>query len=159
MDHRTPAEIEDSERKKAQVLALKRRMLTYEEIGRRLDPQVSKQRAWQIHQEALTDIVAPELAAYRAEHREVLEEVMRKAWEIADREHIMVSQGRVVPDPVTGVPLLDDGPKLAALREVRATSAELRKLYGADAAVKVDLGGDVSVKYTLVGVDPAETMQ
>jgi hypothetical protein len=159
VDHRTPAEIEDSERRKAEVLRLRRRMMTFEEIGQRLNPPVSRQRVKQIYDEALADVVAPELTAFRAEHREVLEEVMRQAWDVAAARHVVVSHGKVIYDEATGEPLLDSGPKLAALREVRATSTELRKLFGGDAAVKVDLGGDVSIKYTVVGIDPAEAMR
>ncbi|PRY35377.1 hypothetical protein [Umezawaea tangerina] len=168
MDTRTPAEVEDAEHRKAEVLRLKRLRYTFEEIGERLVPPVSRQRAHQIYAEALRDIPALEAAELRTEHRELLEDALRKAQELYDRDYVVVSHGKVIRegmpaiDPETGKaviregegsPLFDAGPKLQALTRIQSLSESLRRLYGVDLPVRVDLGGDVSVQYTVVGVD------
>lgn len=167
MDTRTPVEIEDSLRRKAQVLKLRRRRYTFEEIGQMLDPPVSRQRVHQIYHEALDEIVAPELAALRKEYREVLDEALREAWRIYERDHVLVSHGKIVrigvPDlddngePVIreghGAPLLDDGPKLTALGHIKALVESLRKLDGVDVPVKTEIDAGVELRVTVVGTD------
>jgi len=85
----------------------------------------------------------------------LLDEQFVAAMEILDREHLMVSHGRIVKDDA-GTPLLDDGPRLAALREMRAIRESYRKLYGADAATKVEHSGGVT--YELVGIQPEDVV-
>ncbi|MFJ4682048.1 hypothetical protein [Streptomyces sp. NPDC088789] len=82
-----------------------------------------------------------------------LDDMFAVALDILERDHIMVSHGRVVCDG-DGQPLRDDGPKLAALREMRQIRESYRKLYGADQPAKVEHSG--GVKYELVGVDPQD---
>jgi hypothetical protein len=73
----------------------------------------------------------------RAAHRARLEAAAETVMEIMARDHVHVSQGRVMKDD-NGIPLIDDGPKLAAAEKIRALSESLRKLDGLDAATKVD---------------------
>lgn len=80
-----------------------------------------------------------------------LDELYVAALDVLERDHITVSQGRVVKDD-NGVPLLDDGPKLAALRELRQIRESFRKLHGLDQPAKVEMSG--GVKYEVVGIDP-----
>lgn len=134
-----------------QVVALRRRGETFEAIGEELG--FSRQRAHAIFKEALASIPAPEVTELRTEERDRLEGLMREAWKVLGKDHIAVSQGRVVLDPESGNPLLDDGPKLAAIKELRQLSESLRKLYGVDAPVKVDLSGGAELRVTIVGVD------
>ncbi|MFF4600138.1 hypothetical protein [Amycolatopsis sp. NPDC001319] len=166
-DNRTPAEKELSEDRKTQVIAWRRDGVPFEEIGRRLDPPVSKQRAHQIYAEALKQIPAMEVQTYRAEQLERLDEMLRQAREVLTRDHVAVSQGRVVrigsPEIVdgeatilegAGEPVLDDMPKLAALRAILSIEERRAKLLGLDTPVRqpVDLNG--RYEYTVVGVDP-----
>lgn len=87
----------------------------------------------------------------RAAHRARLEAATEVAVEVMYRDHIHVSQGRVVTG-TDGTPVLDDAPKLAAADRVRTLSESLRKLDGLDAPAKLELGGEVT--YQIVGVDP-----
>ncbi|MGW5616264.1 hypothetical protein [Streptomyces sp. NPDC003877] len=96
-------------------------------------------------QQAGTELIANEAAQ--------LDDMFVHAMEVLERNHVMVSHGRVVTDD-TGNPLLDDGPKLAALREMRAIRESYRKLLGVDQPAKVEHSG--GVKYELVGVDPQD---
>lgn len=73
----------------------------------------------------------------RAVHRSRLEYATDVAIEVMEKEHVQVSHGHVVKDD-DGMPLFDDGPRLAAVDRVRALSESLRKLDGIDAAAKLD---------------------
>lgn len=75
------------------------------------------------------------------------------ALDVLERDHVTVNQGRVVKDD-NGVPVPDDGPKLAALRELRQIRESYRKLHGLDQPGKVEHSGGVS--YEIVGVDPMD---
>lgn len=88
----------------------------------------------------------------------LLDDQFVAAMEIMERDHVTVSHGKVITmaDPETGeeTPLLDDGPKLAALREMRAIRESYRKLFGLDQPTQVAVSG--AVRYEVVGVDDAD---
>lgn len=74
-----------------------------------------------------------------------LEALERDVRKVLDAEHITISHGKVIIDPRTDSPLLDDGPILQAvdrlirIEDARRRNSERRaKLLGLDAAVKVD---------------------
>lgn len=99
--------------------------------------------------EAGVELVASEAA--------LLDDQFVAAMEILDRDHVVVSHGKVITmadDEGVEKPLLDDGPKLAALREMRAIRESYRKLLGLDAEQKVNVSG--SVTYEIVGVNPED---
>lgn len=87
-----------------------------------------------------------------------LEYLYEKAVEILETDHVVVSHGKVVTmlDPASGEekPLIDSGPKLAAIREARSSMESFRRLTGLDQPSKLNLSG--GVKYEVVGVDPEE---
>jgi len=66
-----------------------------------------------------------------------LDELYVAALDVLDRDHITVNNGHIIKDD-DGIPVLDDGPKLAAIRELRAIRESYRKLYGLDAATKTE---------------------
>lgn len=61
-----------------------------------------------------------------------------RALEILERSHVTVSHGKVICDD-TGQPIPDDGPKLAAIREMRTLRESFRKLRGLDSPSKVSI--------------------
>lgn len=63
------------------------------------------------------------------------------AQEIAEREHLVVSHGRVVTTD-DGEPLRDSGPELAALDRMIRIDAEVRKLFGLDAPTRVSVDAE-----------------
>jgi hypothetical protein len=85
-----------------------------------------------------------------------IDRLVEKAWEVMLRDHLTVSQGRVVGKRVDwereadgsilrdgdGEPvglyedILDDGPALAAIREIRALLERRAKIYGYDAPAR-----------------------
>ncbi|PZT70185.1 hypothetical protein DN402_31700 [Streptomyces sp. SW4] len=107
-------------------------------------------RAVQRCREAVIREAGKELVAAEAAQ---LDDLFVHAMEILERDHLMVSHGRIVKDD-DGRPLLDDGPRLAALREMRAIRESYRKLFGVDQPAKVEHSG--GVKFEIVGVDPQE---
>ncbi|MEU3851731.1 hypothetical protein [Streptomyces sp. NPDC029554] len=84
-------------------------------------------------QQAGAELIATEAAQ--------LDDLFVHAMEILERDHVMVSHGRVVKDD-TGAPILDDGPKLAAVREMRQIRESYRKLFGLDAPSRVSVDAE-----------------
>lgn len=102
---------------------------------------------------ALTDIVKGPAEKLLAIHMERLETLYEAALEVLEADHVVVSHGRIVTGE-DGQPLKDNGPKLAAIREARASLESFRKLTGLDQPAKVNVSG--GVKYEVVGVDPTD---
>ncbi|MGH3586136.1 MAG: hypothetical protein ACRDQ0_07405 [Pseudonocardia sp.] len=67
-----------------------------------------------------------------------LEDLTDATLEILERDHLAHSHGQLVVGR-DGEPLLDDGPKLAAIREARQLNESIRKLVGADAPSRVSV--------------------
>lgn len=137
----------------AEAMRLKAEGKTYEQIAAALG-YYDRGHAWRGIQRARKAVLrepAEELIATEAAR---LDDLYATALEILERDHVMVSHGKVIYDESSGEPMLDDAPRLAALRELRAIRESYRKLHGLDAARKVDLSG--GVRYELVGVDPDE---
>jgi hypothetical protein len=82
-----------------------------------------------------------------------LDELYVAALDVLERDHPTVSNGRVMYDDA-GKLILDDGPKLAAIRELRQIRESFRKLHGLDQPGKVEMSG--GVKYEIVGVGPED---
>lgn len=87
----------------------------------------------------------------RAEAAERLDEMLRKAYEVLERRHITVSNGRVIYHK--DKPLEDDGPTLMAIKTVLAIEDQRARLFGFNVPVKQQIGGDVTVTYLFEGVD------
>jgi len=104
-------------------------------------------------QRALRDIVQGPAERLLALHMDRLELLYAAATDILERDHLVVSHGKVVKDD-DGQPLLDDGPKLAAIREARSTLDAFWSLTGMKQPAKVQVSG--GVRYEVVGVDPAD---
>lgn len=77
-----------------------------------------------------------------------LDTLYEEALEVLLREHVTVSHGRIIKDD-DGNPLLDDGPKLAAIDRLVKVRESYRKLLGLDAPSRVSvdaqqLGDEIS---------------
>lgn len=151
MDTRSPAKKEDGAHRDAAIMRMRREGKTFPEIGDELG--FSKQYAQRRYKELLAEIPALEVAEYRAEQLERYDWLTREAVEILRRDHVHVSQGRVVRETPDGPPLLDDGPKLAAIRELRQIEAQRSELLGTKTPVKTEGQVGVELKVSVVGVD------
>lgn len=103
---------------------------------------------------ALREIVQGPAEKLLQLHVERLETLYEAAIDVLEADHVLVSHGKVItmPDPDTGdeKPLKDNGPKLAAIREARATMESFRKLMGLDQPTQVSVSG--AVRYEVVGI-------
>lgn len=173
-DNTTPEEKERAAAMDADIIALRRQRVPFDEIGRQMaekygrigrkgnadvndeDKPFSKQYMSDRYREALAAIPAREAAAHRAELGELLNQIVDEAYAIAQKDHLAHSNGRVIEIADTDgkpKPVLDDGPKLAALAEVRKATVELVRLYGLAVPVKQELGVNTSLDIRINGVD------
>lgn len=102
---------------------------------------------------ALRDIVQGPAEALLAVHMERLETLYEAAVDVLEADHVVVSHGKIITDD-QGTPLKDSGPKLAAIREARASLESFRKLVGLDAEQKINVSG--GVRYEVVGINPED---
>jgi hypothetical protein len=109
--------------------------------------------AWRAVQRAKRDVLKPAVDKLIQTESEQLDQLYVMAMEILERNHVMVSHGRVVYGD-DGEPLLDDGPRLQAIQAALRIRESYRKLHGADQPAKAEITG--GVKFEIVGVDPGD---
>lgn len=133
----------------AEAARLRSRGLTYRQIAAELNIDVSNAHA------AVKRVLAETVEEVGSEVRQLelerLDTMQQAVMDVLERQHVTVSQGRVVS--LDGSPILDDGPILAAIDRLLKISESRRKLLGLDAAQKLDVTGGLT--YEIVGVDPA----
>lgn len=157
---------EDLQHRKAEIMRLRRQGTTFEAIGEQLG--ITRQRVHQIYTDVLKEIPAEDVAIYRAEQAERLDEMLRAAYEVLGRKHLTISGGKVVRigepaldeetgeptiDDGAGEPVYDDGPTLAAIKTILLIEERRAKLLGLDTPVKQLIGSDVTVTYNFEGID------
>ncbi|MFE2382197.1 helix-turn-helix domain-containing protein [Streptomyces misionensis] len=142
--------VEGAERD-AEAARLHAQGLNYVEIGDHFG--ITRQAAMRAVQRAVREVVQDAGEEVLKLHINRLEYLYEKALEILEDDHILVSHGRIVTDDA-GNTFPDTAPKLAAIREARATLESFRRLTGMDKPNKVEHSGGVT--YELVGVDPQD---
>lgn len=106
-------------------------------------------------------IVEPAVAEYRAEIVAQLDELMEEARQVLDTTHYVFHQGAAVRVPAAdgdtdagdGALVVDTGPTLRAIAELRALLDKKADVIGAKAPVRVDQTTDATVRYVVEGVD------
>lgn len=130
---------------------------TYQEIADRFG-YYDRSQAWRGIQSAKRDVALPAVTKMRQSEAEQLDELYLLAREIIDRNHVVVSHGKVITmvDPETGEekPLLDDGPRLQAIQTALKIRDQYQNLHGLKQPAKVEHSG--GVKFEIVGVDPQD---
>lgn len=121
----------------AQALRMRTAGFSYREIGAAVgcDGKTAHRRV----QRALRAIPSAAAEEYRRISDERLDALVKIAYREATRDHLMVSHGQVVTvidDEGKVVNVIDHGPKLAAVRELRMLNESWRKLHGADAPTR-----------------------
>jgi hypothetical protein len=109
---------------------------TYLEISEELG-YGGKANAHKAVQRVLLETVREPADEVRALLRARNEEIYLMARAVALKDHLAHGNGRIVYDR-NGTPLVDDGPKLAAMDRMQRALSELAKLAGAHAAVKYE---------------------
>ncbi|GAB3156403.1 hypothetical protein GCM10027258_62790 [Amycolatopsis stemonae] len=172
-DTTTPEQKELTAENMRQIVAWRRDRVPFEEIGRRLTPPgrekpFTRQYMHELYKKALRDIPALEVQEHRAEDLELIDEALRTALAVMRRDHIAVSQGRVVRigKPFVnddgeaeiaegqGAPVHDDAPKLQAINTIRNLLERKAKIVGSDSPVRVDTTSNFTVNYKINGIDP-----
>jgi hypothetical protein len=121
----------------ARAVELRRQHMNYRQIAAHLG--LSTSNAYQAVQRGLADTVAETNDEVRRQEVERLDDLARAALTVLTKTHIVVSQGRVVLDPNTDEPLIDDGPILQALDRLLKIQERRAKLLGLDAPAKVEV--------------------
>lgn len=138
----------DTALRDAQAVELKAEGKTFAEIATALG-YADKGHAWRGVQRALDAVTREPAERLIQVESEQLDLLYATALEILAHDQAIVSHGLVVYGD-DGSPLVDDGPKLSAIREARQIRESYRKLHGLDAEKKVQLSG--GIKYEVVGV-------
>lgn len=85
---------------------------------------------------AKADVARPAITKLIGTESEELDALYTEAVAILQRNHVTVSHGKVItwrnPETLAEEPLLDDGPKLQAIRVALDIRASYRKLHGLD---------------------------
>lgn len=127
---------------------------TYQQIADQLGWN-DKSDARKAVRRALREIVQGPAEKLLALHMERLETLYELALDIAERQHVVVSHGKIIRGD-DGQPLIDSGPELAALREARSTLESFWTLTGIKKPAKVEHSGGVT--YEVIGVDPKDVV-
>ncbi|MFD5631596.1 hypothetical protein, partial [Streptomyces sp. NPDC127072] len=109
--------------------------------------------AWRAVQRARADIARPAVAKLIQIESEQLDDLYVMAMEIIERNHIVVSHGKVICG-TDGMPLQDDGPRLQAIQTALRIRDQYQNLHGLKQPAQVEVSG--TVKYEVVGVDPKD---
>lgn len=126
--------------------------LTQSKIAERFG--ISQSAVSQILSNARAKLPPVDLDAIRRQSLELHLDTMRAALELAEMPGAPVTAGKdgdLVLDPSSGEYVRDYSLRLAARETARKADAEIRKLYGLDAATKTEVSG--SVRYEVAGVD------
>jgi hypothetical protein len=117
-----------------------------------------KGAAWRAIQGVKAEVVRPAVTRLIQAESEQLDSLYVMALEIIERNHVMVSHGKVITmrDPDTGeeTPLQDDGPRLQAIQTALRIRDQYQNLHGLKQPAQVAVSG--SVRYEVVGVDPTD---
>lgn len=127
----------------AEAARLKSLRWTFQQIADELG-YASKSGAYAAVARALAAVPAENVAELRRVALGEIDFLSASVLEILDHEHPHVSQGGKIVMDEDGNRLLDDGPKLAAIRELRMLNERRGRIQGSDAPVrsKVEVGGD-----------------
>jgi hypothetical protein len=136
----------------ARAAELRAQGFTYQQIADELGYN-AKSAVIAAVRRAVREIVQGPAEKLLALHMERLETLYAEALDVMETDHVVVSHGKVVYG-ADGRPLLDSGPKLAAIREARASLESFWKLTGIAKPAKVEHSG--GVRYEVVGVDPED---
>lgn len=151
---RTPS----TARRDAEAAALRAKGRTFDQIATEMKFS-SRAKAYEAVMRAYADIPYEQVEEARRLDLERIDRLIEQAWAVMEREHLTVSQGRVVGKQIgwqrdddgsilrdaEGAPIpeyqdiLDDGPLLAAIREIRGLLERRAKIIGYEAPTKHEI--------------------
>lgn len=136
---RFPTTPETLERE-TQAVALRARRMSYRQIADALG-YAHPDSARRAVQRGLTRIHQDSLVESRQMMLEHLDVLIGKFWEIAQRRHVLVQQGRIVKEQTPDGPMTleDDGPTMDALREIAKLEKQRADILGVAAPKRVEV--------------------
>jgi hypothetical protein len=84
-----------------------------------------------------------------------LDDLEAAAWEVLEREHIVVREKGAIIDPRTGTPMLDDSPVLQALASILRVKERRARQIGYDAPARAEVthhDGDSELDREIAGL-------
>jgi hypothetical protein len=123
----------EARQKEVEAVRLRGQGLSYHDIADRLD-WADHTTAVKAVQRALDRSNEAEVATLRQLELARLAELEAEAWAVLRRDHLSVHFGRVAT--FEGQPVLDDGPKLAAIDRLTRLSAQRSRLLGLEAPIR-----------------------
>lgn len=127
--------------RRAQATEMKRRGYTWPQIAEQLgygSPAVAAQDVLRALEEA-NRLVRERLDGYRQLEGEKLDALERLMWAIARKKHILAQHGKVIFDPETGEPMIDQAPLFMAADRLVKIAERRAKLFGWDAPTKLEV--------------------
>lgn len=157
----------DTARRDAEAASLRAKGRTYDAIAAELRFS-GRAKAYEAVQRAYADIPYEGVAEARRLDLERIDRLIEHAWAVLERDHLTVSQGKVVRHfagierdedgierlDMDGKPIpvfedvLDDGPTLAAIRELRGLLERRARMTGYDAPART--------RVEVIGADTVE---
>lgn len=129
-----------------EIVRMKDAGASFAEVGERFG--ISRQTAHDQYWKTVAAVPQAAVAEMRAEQNARLQWLMEQAAEVLTATHYAHSGGTLLYGPhaegETPQPLLDTGPKLAAIREIRALVETQAKLNGTNAPAQVTVNGQIS---------------
>ncbi|MFD4257726.1 hypothetical protein ACFWR9_08840 [Streptomyces sp. NPDC058534] len=125
---------------------------TYRELAERFG-YADKSQARRGILAAKADVARPAVTKLIQSESDELDDLYLLAREVIERNHVVVSHGKVVCD-ADGQPLQDDGPRLQAIQTALRIRDQYQNLHGLKQPAQVSVSG--TVRYEVVGVDPTD---
>lgn len=139
----------------AQAAAMYARGMTFKEIGATFG--VTKQAAHQMRARALAAAGKQDREEALAIELAKLDAMEQAAWVVLARNHIVVSNGRVMVDPRSDeadlVLLEDDGPVLQAVSTLLKVAERRAKMIGLDAPARVEVSDKLTTEIERLAAD------
>lgn len=129
----------DAAEKRAEAARLRSKGWDYRRIAEELGYS-NRGSAYNAVQTVLAETVQEAGDELRQMERERLDRLSEAAWTVLERQHVVVSNGRVVS--LDGEPIPDDAPVLQAIDRLLRISESRRKLEGLDAPSRVSVEAD-----------------
>lgn len=126
----------------ARAIQLRAQGLSYDDIAAAIG-YANRGAAFKAVQRGLKAVIEPAVYELRQVEGERLNDVIKRFYEIATRDHVVTQHGRVVRDE-NGDTLPDYEPVMKALTGIVRASAAYRALMGLDLPVKVDVTATVA---------------
>lgn len=131
---REPEQVEQDNK----AVELRRRHLTYDQIAKEMG-YAHKSAAYKAVKRGLADSVMESNDEVRQQESDRLDELARRVLRVIVTPHYKTSGGKIIRDPQTGEPLIDDQPVLNGVNSLLKIMERRANLLGLNAVLKVEV--------------------